>query len=230
MKKLAMITSALLAIPAEAATLELLTENNPPLSYAEGTAIKGTATDAVRDLMAKAGVEGKMSVLTWDKAYAQAQSKPNTCVFGTARLPNRQNIFKWYGPIATNTWALYSLPTLDTKKIKKTGDARFFKVGAVKNDAKVDFLRGEGVSSIKEADTDAENPPRLTKPKNDAGYIDLWITTASTAKETAAKAGVKDLKEVLVVRKEPLYLACNPRSDKATLAKLEAAAAGEKKK
>lgn len=230
MKTLAMMMLALLAIPAQAATLELLTENNPPMSYAEGKAIKGTAADAVRDLIAKAGVEGKMTLLTWDKAYAQAQSKPNTCVFGTARLPNRENIFKWFGPVATNTWALYSLPTLDTKKIAKVGDARFFKVGAVKNDAKVDFLRSEGVSSIKEVDNDSENPPRLMKPKNDAGAIDLWITTAATAKETAAKAGVKDLKEVLVVRKEALFLACNPRSDKATLAKLEAAAGGEKKK
>lgn len=224
MKKLVLLASALLAIPAQAVTLELVTENNPPVSYAEGDAVKGTAADAVRDLVAKAGVDSKMTVMTWDKAYAQAQSKPNTCVFGTARLKNRENIFKWYGPVATNTWALYALPTLDTKKIKKAGDARFFKVGAVKNDAKVDFLRAEGVSSIKEVDNDAENPPRLAKPKDDAGYIDLWITTAATAKETAAKAGVKEIKEVLVVRKESLFLACNPRSDKATLAKLDAAA------
>jgi len=228
MRKLVLMTSAVLAFPAHAATLDLVTENNPPLSYAEGAAVKGAATDAVRDLVAKAGVEAKMSVMTWDKAYAQAQAKPNTCVFATARLGNRENIFKWYGPIASNTWALYSLPGLDTKKIVKAGDARFFKVGAVKNDAKVDFLRGEGVSSIKEVDNDSENPVGLTKPKNDPSAIDLWITTAATAKDVAAKAGVKDVKQVLVVRKEELWLACNPRSDKATLAKLEAA--GGKKK
>jgi polar amino acid transport system substrate-binding protein len=228
MKKLATIASFLLAIPAHAATLELLTENNPPLSYAEGDAVKGTATDAVRALVAKAGVEGKMSVLPWDKAYAQAQSKPNTCIFGTARMANRENIFKWYGPIAKNTWALYSLPTFD-KKIAKPGDARLYKVGGVKNDAKVDFLRSQGVSSIRESDTDAENPPRLVRPKNDPLAIDLWITTAATAKDVAAKAGVKEVKEVLVVNTESLYLACNPRSDKATLAKLEAAASSAKK-
>ena len=53
--------------------------------------------------------------------------------------------------------------------------------------------------------------------------IDLWITTQATARDMAAAAGVKDLKEVAVVRKEDLYLACNPRTDKATLDKLEAA-------
>jgi hypothetical protein len=39
-----------------------------------------------------------------------------------------------------------------------------------------------------------------------------------------AAAGVKDLKEVLVARKQDLYLACNPRTTKATLDKLQAAA------
>jgi hypothetical protein len=102
-------------------------------------------------------------------------------------------------------------------------DARFFKIGAVRNDAKVDFMRGKGASSIKEADKDSDNPARLALPKTDPNAIDLWITGQATAKEVAAKAGIKEIKEVLVVRKQDLYLACNPRTDKATLEKLEAA-------
>ena len=39
----------------------------------------------------------------------------------------------------------------------------------------------------------------------------------------AATAGVKELKEVLVVKTQDLYLACNPRTEKAILDKLEAA-------
>jgi polar amino acid transport system substrate-binding protein len=214
---------ATLATGSFAAPLQLYTEHNPPLTYAEGKDVKGIATDAVRALVSKAGVESTMTLVKWDEAYAKAQSTPNACVFGTARLENREKIFKWYGPVGTNTWALYSLPTFD-KKVAKAADARFYKIGGVKNDAKVDFMRAEGASSIREADSDADNPGRLAKPKNDPQAIDLWITSAATAKDVAAKAGVKDLKEVLVVRKQDLYLACNPRTAKATLDKLEAAA------
>ncbi len=126
-------------------------------------------------------------MLKWDDAYAKAQASANTCIYSTARVENREKLFKWFGPIATNHWSLYAAPTFD-KPIKVARDARFFKIGAVKNDAKVDFMRKEGASSIRESDKDADNPARLALPKTDPHAIDLWITAESTAKEMAAKA------------------------------------------
>jgi polar amino acid transport system substrate-binding protein len=210
-------TSAALAAP-----LQLVTENNPPFNFADGKDVKGTSTEAVRALLAKAGLEAKISVMKWDDAYTKAQASANTCIYSTARVENREKLFKWFGPIATNHWALYAAPSFD-KPIKEARDARFFKIGALKGDAKVDFMRNEGVSSIREADKDSDNAVRLTLPKTDPNAIDLWVASQATAKELAAKAGVKEIKEVLVVRKLDLYLACNPRTDKETLAKLQAA-------
>jgi polar amino acid transport system substrate-binding protein len=222
MKRLLALAALAATSAAHAAPLQLVTENNPPFNFAEGKEVKGTATAAVRELLAKAGVEATITVMKWDDAYAQAQKSANTCVYSTARVENRENIFKWYGPLAENNWALYALPTF-SKPVPTLADARFFKIGAVKSDAKVDFMRSAGASSIKEADKDSDNPGRLALPKTDPNAIDLWITGQATAKEVAAKAGIKDLKEVLVVRKQDLYLACNPRTDKATLEKLGAA-------
>ena len=219
-------TIALLLASAACATwakpLQIVTEQNPPFNYQEGKDIKGTSTEAVRALLAKAGVEGKFALMKWNEAYERAQRNANTCIYSTSRVENREKIFKWYGPIARDVWALYALPSFN-KPVATASEARFYKIGAVHNDAKVDFLRAAGASSIREADRDSENPARLAKPKTAPDAIDLWITTQATAKDMAAAAGVKDLKEVLVVRKEDLYLACNPRTDKATLDKLEAA-------
>jgi polar amino acid transport system substrate-binding protein len=218
---LAAILSA--CVPAAfAAPVQLLTENNPPFNYADGKEVKGIGAKKVQELFAKAGVESTTTVGAWNDSYQKAQATANACIFSTARVESRERLFRWIGPIATNTWALYGLPTFD-KPIATARDARFFKVGAVKNDAKVDFLREEGVSSIREADKDSANPARLARPKTDPDYIELWITTSATAREVAAAAGVKDLKEVAVVRKQDLYLACNPRIDKETFGKLEAA-------
>jgi polar amino acid transport system substrate-binding protein len=213
---------ALAVATATAAPLQVVTEHNPPFNFAEGKDVKGTSTEAVRAILAKAGVDASISLLAWDEAYSRAQKSANTCVYGTARLENREKLFKWIGPVGTNVWALYALPSFD-KKVETARDARFYRIGGVKNDAKVDFLRAEGASSIREAQRDSDNPARLAKPKNDPVAIDLWITSQATAKEMAAAAGVKDLKEVLVVKRQDLYLACNPRTEKAILDKLEAA-------
>jgi len=224
MKQLLAVLLLAAASGVPAAALQVVTENNPPFNFQEGKEVMGTSTAAVRELLSKAGVEAKFYVLKWDDAYARAQKNAGTCIYSTVRVENREKLFKWYGPIGTNVWALYALPTF-SKTLSDVSDARFYKVGGVKNDAKVDFLRGAGVSSVKEAERDADNPARLAKPRTDPAAIDLWITSRATARETAAKAGVPDLKEVLVVKKQDLYLACNPRTDKAILEKLDAAGA-----
>jgi polar amino acid transport system substrate-binding protein len=80
----------------------VVTENNPPFNFAEGTEIKGTATDAVRAMLAKAGVQGTFTVMKWDEAYGKAQTAKITCIISTARLENRERLFKRFGPIGTN--------------------------------------------------------------------------------------------------------------------------------
>ena len=102
-------TIALLLASAACATwakpLQIVTEQNPPFNYQEGKDIKGTSTEAVRALLAKAGVEGKFALMKWNEAYERAQRNANTCIYSTSRVENREKIFKWYGPIARDVWA-----------------------------------------------------------------------------------------------------------------------------
>ena len=130
MKRLLALAALAATSTALAAPLQLVTENNPPFNFADGKDVKGTSTEAVRALIAKAGLEANITVMKWDDAYSKAQASANTCIYSTARVENREKLFKWFGPIATNNWALYALPAFD-KPIKVTRDARFFKIGAV---------------------------------------------------------------------------------------------------
>jgi polar amino acid transport system substrate-binding protein len=77
----------------------------------------------VRELLKRAGVEGTVKVGLWDAGYGAAQANANACVFATARVESREKLFRWFGPIAQNTWVLYALPSFD-KKIATTRDAR----------------------------------------------------------------------------------------------------------
>jgi polar amino acid transport system substrate-binding protein len=168
-------------------------------------------------------------VMQWDKAYEKTQADKETCLYSTARLSNRENAFKWVGPIATEKWALYALNGF-TGKIASLKDARPYRVGGVERDAKAEYLKQNGVTNVVEEIDDARNPAKLTLNRKEAQKIDLWIANPMSAKRLAEKAKVPGIKQVYVVRDEVLYyLACSPRTQPATLKALTDALDGMRK-
>ena len=208
--------------PQPALALKLLTEENPPLNYTEGKTLTGMATEVVQEMLKRAKMKPDIEVMSWDKAYEKAQADKETCLFATARLPNRENAFKWVGPIAMNKWGLYALGGFKPE-LKKIAEVRPFRVGGVERDAKVEFLRERGVTNVLEEKDDRQNPQKLTLNRKEPLKIDLWVTSVASAKKVAAQAKVTDVKLVLVVNEAESYLACSPRTAPATLKALAAA-------
>ena len=169
-----------------ALALKLLTEENPPLNYTEGKKLTGMGTEVVQEMGKRAGMNLDFEVMAWNKAYEKAQADKETCLYSTARLPNRENAFKWVGPIAVNKWGLFALGGF-TPTIKSLADARPFRIGGVARDAKTEFLKQYGVTNIVEVEDDKLNPGKLTLNRKEAQKIDLWITSVANAKQVAAR-------------------------------------------
>ncbi len=222
------LLAMLLLAPQPALALKLLTEENPPLNYTEGKKLTGMGTEVVQEMGKRAGMKLDFEVMAWNKAYEKAQADKETCLYSTARLPNRENAFKWVGPIAVNKWGLFALGGF-TPTIKSLADARPFRIGGVARDAKTEFLKQEGVTNILEVEDDKLNPGKLTLNRKEAQKIDLWITSVANAKQVAARAKVADIKLVYAVREAESYLACSPRTSAATLKALADALDGMKK-
>lgn len=222
------LLAGLLLAPQPALALKLLTEENPPLNYTEGKKLTGMATEVVQEMGKRAKMKLDFEVMAWNKAYEKAQADKETCLYSTARLPNRENAFKWVGPIAANKWGLFALGGF-TPTIKSLADARPFRIGGVVRDAKTEHLKQNGVTNIFEVEDDRLNPGKLTLNRKEAQKIDLWITSVATAKQVAARAKVKDIKLVFAVREAESYLACSPRTSAATLKALADALDGMKK-
>lgn len=217
---------ALAAQPALA--LKLLTEENPPLNYTEGKKLTGMGTEVVQEMARRAKIKLDFQVMAWNTAYEKAQADKETCLYSTARLPNRENAFKWVGPIAVNKWGLFALGGFKPQ-IKSLNDAKPFRIGGVARDAKTEFLKQWGVTNILEVADDKLNPGKLTLNRKEAQKIDLWITSVASAKQVAERAKVPGVKLVYLVREEESFLACSPRTAPATLEAL-AAALGTMKK
>ena len=222
------LLAGLVLAPQPALALKLLTEENPPLNYTEGKKLTGVATDVVQEMLKRAKIKPDIEVMSWDKAYEKAQADKETCLYATARLPNRENAFKWVGPIAMNKWGLYALGGFKPE-LKTLADVRPFRVGGVERDAKVEFIRERGVTNVIEEKEDRHNPPKLTLNLKETLKIDLWITSVASAKKVAAQAKVTDLKLVLIANEAESYLACSPRTAPETLKALAAALDSMKK-
>jgi len=222
------LLAGLLLAPQPALALKLLTEENPPLNYTENKKLTGMATEVVQEMGKRAKMKLDFEVMAWNKAYEKAQADKETCLYSTARLPNRENAFKWVGPIAANQWGLFALGGF-TPTIKSLADARPFRIGGVARDAKTEYLKQNGVTNIFEVEDNKLNPGKLTLNRKEAQKIDLWITSVATAKQVAAQAKVTDIKLVYAVREAESYLACSPRTSADTLKALADALDGMKK-
>ena len=206
-----------LAMTASAAqALTLVTEENPPFNYTEQGKVVGMSTEIVAELGKRSAIPLQIRSMPWEQAYIAAQRDKETCVYSTARLENRERLFSWIGPIATNQWVLIAKNDF-AGSVKTVEDARKYRVGVVAKDAKIEFLMSKGVTDLREVSEDSLNPPRLVLNRDDPNRIDLWATSAYGARQTAARAKVKDIRLVLNLSKIPLYLACGRNTSPETV-------------
>ena len=215
---LLMLLSGFAAVPAQA--LRMLTEEYPPYNYMENKALVGVSTEIIVEMGRRANVPMTFAIMPWPQAYDQTQMKVETCLFSTARLENRERIFKWVGPLATNEWGLYA-KTGFKDPIAKLADARPYRIGGVTNDAKVLWLRDNALTNIVTVNEDKLVPGMLTLDRKKLDGVDLWVTGIYAQKFITAKSNVKDVKLVLKIREEPLWLACHPSLSEATIKALQ---------
>ena len=202
----------------------LLTENFPPYNmakngknFAQGENIDGIATDIVREIFKRTDITYSLTLrFPWERVYKLALENPGYGAFVMARLPDRERLFKWVGPIGPDDWIM--LAKADSKITLETlDDARKYKIGAYKGDAIATTLAKQGLKPVVVL-RDQDNAKKLV-----SGQIDLWATGDPAGRYLARQEGVSGLKTVLRFNSAELYLALNKDVPDETVAKLQAA-------
>ncbi len=222
-------TSVLMAGTAHAeepsdTTLVLLTENFPPYNmakngknFAKDENIEGIAVDIVRETFKRAGISYNLTLrFPWERIYKLALEKPGYGVFVMARLPDREALFKWVGPIGPDDWVLLAKAD-STLKLDDLEHARGYKIGAYKGDAIAESLEKQGLNPIVVL-RDQDNAQKLLD-----GQIDLWATGDPAGRYLARQVGVTGLRTVLRFNSAELYLALNKEVPDELVTKLQAA-------
>lgn len=206
------------------ASLVLLTENFPPYNmakngknFAKDENIEGIAVDIMRETFQRAGISYNLTLrFPWERIYKLALEKPGYGVFVMARLPDREALFKWVGPIGPDDWVM--LAKADSKiQLESLEQARHYKIGAYKGDAIAESLDKQGLKPMV-ALRDQDNAQKLME-----GQIDLWATGDPAGRYLARQVGVNGLKTVLRFNSAQLYLALNKDVPDEVVARLQAA-------
>ncbi|KAE9644890.1 transporter substrate-binding domain-containing protein [Pseudomonas sp. PB103] len=108
MKRIAACLLSLLALTANAADLQLLSDNHPPLHFLQGDQLVGYGVDVVRALAEQTGDQIHLQQVPLLRALHLASEHPDTGVFTVLRTDERDNRYQWVGPLIEVETALYA--------------------------------------------------------------------------------------------------------------------------
>jgi polar amino acid transport system substrate-binding protein len=153
--------------------LTYYTEMLPPYNYQEEGIPKGLSVELLEAMVAKTGtslVQEDVHLVPWTRGYQTVLTENNTVLFLTARLPEREESFKWVGPICSVTNVLFARPDREIA-LHGPEDLKGYRIGVIKDDSTVQQLLGAGVDEsqlVQETDVPA------IIAKLSSGEIDLW--------------------------------------------------------
>ena len=127
--------------------LSFYTEQLPPYNYEENGTLKGISVDLLDEITARMGEpvsHDQIRLVYWTEGYQAALTGENTVVFTTAKLPEREQSFKWAGPIYPFTTALFARPD-HPATIEFPNDLKGVRIGVIKDDVAMLQLLEAGV-------------------------------------------------------------------------------------
>ena len=153
--------------------LTYITEQFPPYNYQVDDKLQGISIDLLEKAWEKMGLNLSSNViklLPWTEGYQRTLDEKNTVLFSTARLPQREQLFKWAGPIGPIRNVLLARKDKNIS-IATTEDLKKFRIGAINEDSAVQMLLDKGV---KKEDLILENKSKPIIEMLQNGSIDAW--------------------------------------------------------
>jgi len=216
MKKLLLVT--LLSISAStqaiAAGVILATEEYPPFSYRDGKTIKGASVEQVEKVMKDAGIDYKIAMMPWARAYNLAQTTPMSCVFTTAHSAKRDPMFKWVEPLLVDRNILITRSGSGVTA-KNLEEARQYTIGTQREDYTEVTLKENGFTKLDVATDFNATLRKLLNGRIDMMPIsEIYFTKLKTE---------QPLEKVTVLSTQPMGVACEKNFPNDLLAKMQEA-------
>ncbi|OJF96816.1 substrate-binding periplasmic protein [Pararhizobium antarcticum] len=199
---------------AQGQELQLLTENYPPFSYSENDELRGISVDQVRAIMKGSGIGFTMEMQPWARAFALAESTPDTCVFTTALLPERKARFKWVQPLVLDRMIMVRKQGQSFQP-KTLEEAKSFIIGVHRDDSAETYAEQQGFPQLDSAPSLDISLRKLLSER-----VQLMIMT-NTTYESLKQQG-EPIESVLDLEGTRAGIACNLAVADTRIARMQA--------
>ena len=211
---------ALLGSTVHAVDLQILADENRPLSFSENGIAKGLGVDVAQEIQRRIGDKNAIEIQPWPRAYRAVSSEPNVAIFAMARTAAREELFQWVGPISASRASLYGKRGSGLV-INSLEDAKAVeRIMVVRDFYTQQLLQKLGFTNLELV----PKPETMVKMAlNDRAP--LMFTSNVTLPELLEKAGAKpsDLEPLFTVTSIQTYIAFSATTSKDTVAKWQAA-------
>ena len=125
--------------------VRIITSEFAPYSYSDNGQAKGIAADRARQLLRQAGRSIPIEIYPWARAYETALRTPGALLFPVARVPEREDLFKWVGQAIPFQVALFRASQRPDITPATLEDAGRYRIGALQKDVKGVYLTSRGI-------------------------------------------------------------------------------------
>lgn len=192
---------------------KLLTETWTPYQIETKDGLKGISVDLVQEIQKRVGNKNKIKVFPWNRGYDITLNKKGYALFLTTRSKQREELFKWVGPISSMKLVFFKNAHRDDLNINSLEDAKKVRsIVVAKKTISNQKLTQLGFENL-ELNTLSDNS--LTKLME--GKVDLYPVEYHAFMYKLQTLGLKN-KIIPVKMKEPifesqLYIAFNKDTD-----------------
>jgi len=174
--------------------ITIIAEDYKPLSYLESNEFKGPNIDVIKLMLKKLHITNEIKHLPWKRAYETTLETLNQGLISTTRTEERENSFKWVGPLSVKKFNIYALKSSNIT-IKSTDDFKNHSIGVERGTINEQMLLSRGMddSKLSKVNYAKQNMGMLLKRR-----IKLWAISSSTFHETLVENKINsDLFEVV---------------------------------
>lgn len=192
----------------------IMTEEVPPYNFIQDNQVHGVSADILLKLMESNGISidrKQIQLLPWARGYKMAQDMPGSVLFSTARTAEREQLFKWVGPIIDLTIGLVALKKRNIQ-LQSLGDAKKYTIGTIRDGVAEKLVLKGGVQ---ESNLDKIASPVANIKKLQAGRIDLFAFSVPSAWYLMISLGLDpdEYESVYTLKEVGLYYAFHRNTD-----------------
>jgi len=213
---LALVCSALFS-----QVFTVYTEQLPPFNYLENDKVIGSSTRLLEALLAKSGhtiAQGKINLVPWSRGYHEALTTQNTILYSMARTPEREDLFKWVGPVNKLTIGLIAKKA-SRVVVNKPACLNNYTIAVMHDTASETILKNLGMKS---ANMERFSNPLAQIKKLNEGRVDAMAFGVEGMYQMLSAAGIDPslYETVYVLKQSDLYFAFHKETDERLIQEL----------